>query len=226
LSGALAAVFGISVSSSLGYLLPAIIGLESMGIPSPGETALVLAAVLASQGKLHIWLVILIGVASAIAGDNAGYFLGRRFGRELLARPGPMWQHRLRAIRAGDRFFDRHGPRAVFVARWIALVRFAAAWLAGINRMPFRLFFFWNALGAITWAITYGLVGYYAGEAGAGVLARFGIAGGIFLALLVIAIPVVGAVRRRRARRVAAGSPAVGDQDEAGSNSSEQELMQ
>ena len=75
----------INVSGKLGYLLPALIGLESMGVPSPGETALVLAAVLASQGKLQIWLVILIGVTSAIIGDNLGYFLGRRFGRELFA---------------------------------------------------------------------------------------------------------------------------------------------
>ncbi len=172
-----------------------------MGIPSPGETALVLAAVLASQGKLQIWLVIIIGVSSAIAGDNAGYLLGRRFGREVLARPGPMWQHRLRAIRSGDRFFERHGPRAVFLARWIALVRFAAAWLAGINRMPFRQFFFWNALGGITWGVTYGLVGYYAGEAGAGVLARFGIAGAVILALLVVGIPLVRARQRRRRAR-------------------------
>jgi membrane protein DedA with SNARE-associated domain len=215
LSGGLAAVFGISVSSSLGYLLPAIIGLESMGIPSPGETALVLAAVLASQGKLEIWLVILIGVASAITGDNIGYFLGRRFGREFAARPGPLWQQRLRAIRRGDRFFERHGPKAVFLARWIALVRFAAAWLAGINRMRFPLFFFWNALGGISWGVTYGLVGYFAGEAGAGVLARFGIAGAIVLILAFIGIPVLSAVRRRRreAGGRERGSSSAGAQD-------------
>ena len=157
MSLALAALIG--VSSSLGYLLPAIIGLESMGVPSPGETALVLAAILASQGKLQIWLVILIGVASAIAGDNCGYLLGRRLGREVLEAPGPFHKRRVRLIRAGDRFFERHGPKAVFVARWIALVRFAAAWLAGINRMPLKQFFFWNALGGITWGVTYGLVG-------------------------------------------------------------------
>ncbi|HLY50370.1 MAG TPA: DedA family protein [Solirubrobacteraceae bacterium] len=194
----LAAVLGISVSSSLGYLLPAIIGLESMGIPSPGETALVLAAVLASQGKLQIWLVILIGVASAITGDNLGYLLGRRFGREFVLKPGPLWHHRIQAVRAGDRFFERHGPKAVFLARWIALVRFAAAWLAGINRMQFRLFFFWNALGGITWGVTFGLVGYYAGEAGAGVLARFGLAGAAVLAALFIGMLVLGVVRHRR----------------------------
>src|SRR5213593_3494931 len=106
----LAALFG--VSSSLGYALPAIIGLESMGVPSPGETALVLAAVLASQGKLQIGLVIAIGVASAIVGDNIGYLLGRKFGRDVLAAPGPLHQRRLLTIEYGDRFFERHGPKA------------------------------------------------------------------------------------------------------------------
>src|ERR1700747_2896190 len=143
----------ISVSSKLGYLLPAIIGLESMGVPSPGETALVLASILASQGKLNIVLVIVIGAFSAIRGDNIGYLLGRRFGRDVFTARGPFRRHRVRAIEAGDRFFDRHGAKAVFFARWIALVRFAAAWLAGINRMPFRPFFFWDARGGGHWGL-------------------------------------------------------------------------
>ena len=196
--GSLAAILG--VSNSLGYLLPAIIGLESMGIPSPGETALVAAAVLASQGKLEIWLVILIGVCSAIVGDNIGYLLGRRFGRNVFTAPGPFMHHRIRAIKAGDGFFKRHGPKAVFVGRWIALVRFATAWLAGINRMPFRQFFFWNALGGITWGVTYGLVGYYGGQAAAHVLAEAGIVG--FVVLLVVPV-VVYVVIKRRERRMA-----------------------
>jgi membrane protein DedA with SNARE-associated domain len=181
---ALAAI--ISVSSGLGYFLPAIIGLESMGIPSPGETALVLAAILASQGKLQIWLVILIGVASAIVGDNIGYLLGRRLGREVLIAKGPLHEHRRSAIEMGDRFFERHGPKTVFIARWIALIRFAAAWLAGINKMPFRLFFFWNALGGITWGITFGLVGYYGGNAAAHVLAQAGIVGAVVLGVFAV----------------------------------------
>jgi membrane protein DedA with SNARE-associated domain len=194
----LAAIFGIS--SSLGYFLPAIIGLESMGIPSPGETALVLAAVLASQGKLEIWLVILIGVASAIIGDNLGYLLGRRYGRDVFIARGPLHDHRKRAVAYGDQFFERHGAKAVFLARWVALVRFAAAWLAGINRMPFRVFFFWNALGAITWGITFGLVGYYAGEAGAGVLSKIGIGGAILLGVSAVAAVTLLVVRSRRSR--------------------------
>jgi membrane protein DedA with SNARE-associated domain len=189
----------IGVSSSLGYLLPAIIGLESMGVPSPGETALVLAAVLASQGHLNIELVILIGVTSAIVGDNCGYLLGRRFGRDVLAGPGPLRNRRVEVIDAGDRFFERHGPKAVFFARWIALVRFAAAWLAGINRMPLKLFFFWNALGGITWGITFGLVGYYGGHAATHVLATMGIIGAIVLGVMLVGFLVFVWLRERRA---------------------------
>ncbi len=188
----------INVSSGLGYALPAIIGLESMGIPSPGETALVLAAILASQGKLHISLVLVIGISSAIIGDNVGYWLGRRFGREVFVSRGPLRTHRRRAIEAGDQFFDRHGGKAVFFGRWIALVRFATAWLAGINRMPVLEFVFWNALGAISWGLTFGLVGYFGGNAAAHVLER----GGVFLAvgLAVVAAAWVG-WRWRRHRR-------------------------
>jgi membrane-associated protein len=170
-----------------------------MGVPSPGETALVLAAILASQGKLQIWLVILIGVASAIVGDNLGYLLGRRFGRDVLAAPGPLQQHRVRAIAAGDRFFERHGPKAVFLGRWIALVRFATAWLAGINGMRFREFFFWNALGGVTWGVTYGLAGYFGGQAAATVLSRVGVIGAVLLVLAVVVGFVVVKVRERRA---------------------------
>ena len=177
----------INVSSGLGYALPAIIGLESMGVPSPGETALVLAAVLASQGKLQIWLVLVIGISSAIIGDNIGYWLGRWLGRDVLTARGPLQHHRKRAVDAGDKFFDRHGNKAVFLGRWIALVRFAAAWLAGINRMPFLEFVFWNALGAITWGLTFGLAGYFGGDAAAKVIRQLGIGAAGLLALAAVA---------------------------------------
>jgi membrane protein DedA with SNARE-associated domain len=180
----LAGIFG--VSSSLGYVLPAIIGLESMGIPSPGETALVLAAILASQGKLQIWLVLVIGIASAILGDNVGYLLGRRFGRDLVVAGGPLLHYRVRAVKYGDRFFARHGNQAVFLARFVALVRFAAAWLAGINRMPWPSFLFWNALGGFCWGMAYGLLGYFGGKAATGVLADLGIAGAVILGLMLV----------------------------------------
>jgi len=108
-------------------------------------------------------------------GDNTGFLLGRRFGREVLEAPGPFRRPGSRSSGSEDGFFEKHGPKAVFFARWIALVRFAAAWLAGINGMRFRQFFFWNALGGISWAITYGLVGYFAGSAAADAISTFGV---------------------------------------------------
>ena len=189
----------IGVSSGLGYLLPAIIGLESMGIPSPGETALILAAVLASQGKLQIELVLLIGITSAIIGDNIGYALGRHFGRDVLTASGPLQHRRRMLITVGDRFFDKHGSKAVFFGRWVALVRIAAAWLAGINHMKFREFFFWNALGGITWGLAFGLAGYFGGHAAAHLITEFGIVAAIVLVVMVVVGVIVIRVRERRA---------------------------
>jgi membrane protein DedA with SNARE-associated domain len=205
----------ISVGGGLGYALPAIIGLESMGIPSPGETALILAAVLASQGKLNIWLVILIATASAIVGDNLGYLLGRKLGRRVLTAPGPMQERRVEVIDAGDRFFAKHGPKAVFIGRWIALVRFAVAWLAGIDRMHFRTFFIYNALGAVTWATTFGLVGYYAGKAAADAITKYGVYAAVVLVALIVAFVVWRVVRERRLRKAAAAVAADLDGGEA-----------
>lgn len=188
----------ITVSSGLGYALPAIIGLESMGVPSPGETALVAAAVLAGQGHLKIWLVILIGASSAIVGDNIGYLLGRKLGRDALICRGPFHARRERVVELGDRFFKRHGAKTVFIGRWIAWIRFATAWLAGINHMPFRIFFPWNAFGGITWAVTYGLLGYYGGQAVINVVERVGIVAVILLAIVLTGVFVWRKLRERR----------------------------
>lgn len=189
----------ISVSGGLGYALPAIVGLESMGVPSPGETALILAAVLASEHKLNIMLVIAIAIASAIIGDNIGYLLGRKLGREVLEAPGPLQKRRKRILDAGQRFYAKHGAKAVFLGRWVALVRIAAAWLAGIERMKFTHFFLWNAAGGITWATTYGLVGYFGGKAAADAITKFGIYAAIAVGVLIVGWLVFSRVREHRA---------------------------
>ena len=196
------AVFGIAVSSNLGYLLPALVGLESMGIPSPGETALVLASVMASQGKLQIELVIAIAAAAAIIGDNIGYWIGRKAGRRVLTSPrGPFHRRRIALIAYGDRFFAKHGSKAVFLGRWMALVRVTAAWMAGMNHMRFRTFFFWNALGAITWALSVGLVAYYAGEAAVHVIEKVGVGAAVVLGVAIVGVIVWVQVRERRELR-------------------------
>jgi membrane protein DedA with SNARE-associated domain len=198
----------ISVSGGLGYALPAIVGLESMGVPSPGETALILAAVLASEGKLQIWLVIVIAAASAIVGDNIGYWLGRIIGREVLEAPGPFQNRRKRLIAIGQRFFDKHGGKAVFLGRWIALVRIAAAWFAGIEEMNFFEFFLWNAAGGITWATAYGLVGFYGGKGAADAITHYGVIAAIVLGVLIVVGLVAMKIRERRAeRKPDAGEP-------------------
>jgi len=191
----------ISVSSGLGYILPALIGLESMGVPSPGETALVLAAVLASQGKLDIVLVIAIAAASAIVGDNIGYLLGRKLGRDVLTGRGPMRSRRTKMMDVGDRYFRDHGAKTVFIGRWIALIRFATAWLAGINEMPFRVFFPWNALGGITWATAYGLAGYYGGNAVAHVMEKVGVVAAVVVVVAIIALLIWLKLKERRTER-------------------------
>lgn len=221
---ALAALF--SVSGGLGYALPAIIGLESMGVPSPGETALVLAAVLASQGQLDIWLVIVIGAASAILGDNIGYLLGRHLGRDVLVHRGAFHEQRARMIDAGDRYFRRHGAKTVFIGRWIALIRFATAWLAGINHMPWRVFLPWNAFGGITWAITYGLAGYYGGDAVVHVFERVGIIGGSALVVLLLGAYVYVRLRERRGPAGGPAGPPAEREPQEGSKPSATELMQ
>lgn len=213
---AVLAVLGISVSSKLGYLLPAIIGLESMGIPSPGESALVLASVLASQGQLEIGLVIAIGAASAILGDNLGYWIGRVAGRRVLTSDrGPFPHRRRRLIAYGDRFFARHGTKAVFIGRWIALVRVTAAWMAGMNRMPFRVFFLWNALGGITWAITIGLLGYYVGAGILHAIERFGVVAAVLVAAAFVAW-LVWSRRREREELDESEEAAVGAREGGG----------
>src|SRR6266576_7105120 len=107
-----------------GYpLLFAIVTGESSGVPLPGETALITAAVLASRGKLEIAVVIALAAAGAIVGDNIGYLIGRKGGRWLLERPGLLHQQRLRVLEVGEPFFQRHGAKAVFFGRFLLGLR-------------------------------------------------------------------------------------------------------
>jgi membrane-associated protein len=190
----------IEIPEHVGYAAVAIfVGVEASGVPVPGETALIGAAVLASQGELSIELVIAIAAAAAIIGDNIGYLLGARFGRRLMERPGRTQARRLEALDRGQQLFDRHGPKAVFLGRWIALLRIWAAWLAGMAGMRWRSFLFWNALGGIGWALCFGLLGYFGGEALAELVARVGVGVAIAVGAAAVAFWVTLHYRRRRA---------------------------
>src|SRR5256714_3303309 len=156
---------------------------ESMGVPLPGETALIAAAILASRGDLDIVPVIAIAATAAIVGDNLGYLIGRRGGRRLILRHPRLRPHAERMLAVGEPFFQRHGPKAVFLGRWFAGLRIAAAWLAGIHRMRWPSFLFWNATGGIAWAVSVGVLAYALGHSAEKVLKTAGVvgAGGIVL---------------------------------------------
>jgi len=182
-------------------LLFALVALESMGVPLPGETALITAGVLAAQGHYSIVSVIVVAAAGAIIGDNVGYWIGRKGGRALLERTPYIRGYFARVLPPSERFFNRHGAKAVFFGRFVSILRVTAAWLAGITHMPWWRFLFWNAAGGILWATAFGLVAYYAGRAVAEAINRYGLYAGIGLVvLIVLAIPVVHRWRKRMLR--------------------------
>jgi membrane protein DedA with SNARE-associated domain len=155
-----------------------LVAAESSGVPVPGETALITTGILASRGHFDIEWVIVIAAAGAILGDNVGYWIGRKGGRRLLNQWE--WTRRLRDrfLPPTERFFARHGGKTIFIARFVAILRVAGAWVAGIGRMPWWRFLLWNAAGGICWALLFGLLSYYLGEAAADAIERWGLIGG------------------------------------------------
>jgi membrane protein DedA with SNARE-associated domain len=205
-----------------GYpLLAVLVMAESGGVPLPGETALIVGGVLASQGELKIELVIATAAAAAIVGDNIGYYIGRRGGRWLLQRPGPFHRQRLHVLELGEPFFVRHGPKAVFFGRFVLGLRTWASWLAGANHMRWRTFFVWNALGGICWATGVGLVAYFLGSSAGNLVTTFGIYG-LVAVLLAAAVAFVWHRRHRRDARAAdePRTPPAGNGPQAGPASS------
>jgi membrane protein DedA with SNARE-associated domain len=172
-------------------LLFILVAVEGAGVPLPGETALITGAILASQGHFSIVAVIAVAAAGAIVGDNTGYWIGRKGGRALLKRTPIVREYFERVLPPAERFFLRHGAKTVFVARFIAILRITAAWIAGISHMPWRRFVVFDAAGGILWASFYGIVAYEAGRAAADAIGRYGFYGAIAIAV-VIAVALVG----------------------------------
>jgi len=180
------------------WFLFAIVCLESAGLWLPGETALITAAVLAAEHHLSIEGVIAVAAVAAIIGDNIGYWIGRKAARPLLYRSARIRRHTERVLPPAERFFERHGGKAVFLARFFGGLRVTGAWMAGITEMSWWRFLFWNAAGGIVWAFGVGLLAYYAGKAAADALARYGVYAAIAGALAVVVVVVVVHVWRRR----------------------------
>jgi membrane protein DedA with SNARE-associated domain len=152
--------------TTYGYIAVLVfVSIESIGIPFPGETMLLIAAIYAgTTHHLFIHLIILAAATGAILGDNIGFLVGREGGYRLLRRYGRYIRLNERKVKLGFYLFRKHGGKVVFFGRFVAILRTLAAFLAGTNRMRWPRFLLFNALGGIVWATVYGLGGYFVGD--------------------------------------------------------------
>lgn len=193
-----------------------IIGIESMGVPLPGEITLISAALLSAGGVGSPWGVACAATLGAVVGDSIGYAIGRRGGRGLLERLGRRFPKHLGAehLSRAERLFDRWGVWAVFFGRFVALLRILAGPLAGALHVPYRKFLLANAGGGLVWAFGTTFVLYGAGAAAEHWIKKFQW-GALILAL------VFGAVTswwfKRRGRRLLAAAAEPGCASKIGS---------
>ena len=171
--------------------------LENAGLPVPGETVLLAGAALSRFGWLSLEWVIATAIGGAILGDNLGFLIGRHGGRVLAVRHGPKIGLTAARLATFDRFFERYGPRAVFLARFVTGLRVFGAVLAGGSGLRWRTFLFYNATGAVVWSTAVGLAGYtlaYSWETPERWIGRSGL-------ILLVAIGAAGAMAVWRARQ-------------------------
>ena len=142
-----------------------VIGFESIGLPFPGETVLILAGIFAgTKHDLNIVSVIMTAAISAIVGQTIGYVIGREFGYRLLLRYGPYMKITEGRIKLGEYLFLRHGTKIIFIGRFVPVLRSLAGILAGANRMPWPQFMLANVAGAFAWAGIFGFAAYMLGH--------------------------------------------------------------
>jgi membrane protein DedA with SNARE-associated domain len=138
---------------------------ECMGVPLPGETALLIAAAAAGTGKaFNIWRVVIAAAAGAILGDTIGYWIGRKGGRAFLTKYADRFFIKKSHIEKAEKFFSRHGGKAVFFGRSVSYLRVFTAIFSGISNMYYPKFLFFNAAGGIVWAALVGYAGFTFGK--------------------------------------------------------------
>jgi len=193
-----------------GYL--AVLGLvliEDFGIPVPGETVLILAAVYAGTGRFSVVLVVLLGFCGAVLGDNIGFAIGHFGGRPLAERYGRYIFLTPERLDKATRFFERHGGKIIIVARFIEGLRQANGIIAGISGMHWRRFLIFNSIGAALWVLVWTSVGYFSGshiDTIYNAAARYS----TYLAIAVGAVLLVYIGRRVVTRRARASRPTEG----------------
>jgi membrane protein DedA with SNARE-associated domain len=174
------------------WVVAAFIALESVGIPLPAEAALIAAGFFAARTHgFDIWFLIAAGIGAAIFGEIVGFWIGRRFGHQLLMRYGARLGFTEGRIKIGQWLFVRYGGRFVFIARFLPVLRNMAAVLAGTNAMAQHNFYFASATAAAAWIICYGLAAYSFGEAFANLASPAALFLGLASALIVLAVPAL-----------------------------------
>ena len=179
----------VTLLTTYGYwAVFACIAIESTGIPFPGETMLLVAAIYAgTTHQLSLVLVIASAASGAILGDNLGFWVGREGGYRLVHRYGHYVRLNERKLKLGLYLFMRHGGKVVFFGRFVAVLRMWAAFLAGVNRMAWPRFLLFNALGGIVWASLVGLGGYFLGDTVHRLTGPVGIGAAVLAGLLSLA---------------------------------------
>ena len=175
-----------------------------LGLIMPGETLVALAGFycVPGVGDLNVWLVLLVATASAVAGDNTGYWLGRKGGRPLLDRYGKRLKMTEERVAAVEGYFHHHGGKTVLVARFTMFLRAFAAFTAGMHRMPYRRFVLSDVVGAVLWAAAYTLLGYFLGYNWES-LTRLQDGADYIITTIVLMVTLVLAIRWRHRRRAA-----------------------
>jgi membrane protein DedA with SNARE-associated domain len=182
--------------STCGYgAVGGLTALESLGVPLPGETILIAAAVIAGTSHaLNIWLVIAAAAGGAVLGNSISYWIGRELGHRLLVRYGRYVWLSERRIKLGQYLFLRFGGAVVFSGHFVGPLRALAAFLAGTERMTWPRFLAFNTAGGIVWAATFGLGAYFLGKEAERLAKPVGIGLGIAAAIVIIALALL--VRR------------------------------
>ena len=175
-----------------------VIALQAAGVGGlPGKTALVAAAILAADGHFAIVEVIAVAAFAVILGGLAGYLIGRKAGRPLLEHPR-VARRFARPLALAEAFFERHGPKAVFLARSLPGLKVVAAPAAGLSRMRWRDFALWHGLGAVGFAVLFGLGAYYVGESALEAVERFGVLAVVPLTAAALVVWLAWHMLRRR----------------------------
>lgn len=184
-----------------------------IGFVIPGETSVLIAGVVASQGHVNIGLLCLLVVVAAVAGDSVGYAIGHRYGEQMLKMP--VIRNRRAAIDRALEGLRRRGPIYVFVGRFTAFLRAVMPGLAGMSKMHYRRFFLANALGGIIWGVSFTLLGYFAGNALSKIEKYASWLAISLLIFMVLFFVTFHFVRKRREARVEAGWSASNESDDS-----------